>query len=54
MPNKKPLRIVTFNYMPLFYEMLADYIFRTKNQHVLAITTPGTKVRATPTYLGRR
>ncbi|SJM90810.1 methionyl-tRNA formyltransferase [Crenothrix polyspora] len=51
MQAKKPLRIVTFNYIPMFYEFLADYIFQTHNQHVLAITTPGSKLRATPSYI---
>ncbi|MEZ4659515.1 MAG: formyltransferase family protein [Caldilineaceae bacterium] len=48
----KPLRIVTFNFLPIAYDLLTNWIHATGNQHVLAVTTPGPKSRPTPSYKG--
>jgi methionyl-tRNA formyltransferase len=51
MPNK-PLRIVTFNFLPLAYDFVVDWIHEKGHKHVLAVTTPGPKTRPTPQYIG--
>lgn len=48
--KKKPLRIITFNYLPVAYNLLTAWIRETGNKHVLAVTTPGPKSRPTPMY----
>lgn len=48
----KSLRIVTFNFLPIAYDLLTNWIRTTGNQHVLAVTTPGPKSRPTPSYKG--
>lgn len=50
--KRKPLRVVTFNYLPVAYNLLAAWIGEAGHKHVLAVTTPGPKSRPTPTYKG--
>ena len=47
----KPLRIVTFNFLPIGFRLLTNWIHENGHQHVLAITTPGPKSRPTPAYI---
>ena len=47
--NKK-LRVVTFNYLPTAYKFVTDWIHENGHEHVLAVTSPGIKTRATPAY----
>jgi hypothetical protein len=44
------LRIITFNFSPIAYRLLAKWIHETNNEHVLTVTTPGPKSRPTPAY----
>ncbi len=48
--NSKKLRVVTFNYLPSAYKFVTDWIHENGHDHVLAVTSPGIKTRATPAY----
>lgn len=48
--NGKKLRVVTFNYLPSAYKFVTDWIQGNGHEHVLAVTSPGIKTRATPGY----
>jgi methionyl-tRNA formyltransferase len=48
--NSKKLRVVTFNYLPSAYKFVTDWIHENGHEHVLAVTSPGIKTRATPSY----
>jgi methionyl-tRNA formyltransferase len=47
-----PLRIITFNFLPLAYDFVVEWIHDNGHKHVLAVTTPGPTVRPTPQYIG--
>lgn len=47
----KALRIVTFNFLPLGYDLLTNWIQEQGHRHVLAVTTPGPTSRPTPSYI---
>lgn len=47
----KPLRIVTFNFLPIGYQLLTKWIHEAGHRHILAVTTPGPKSRPTPSYI---
>lgn len=47
---KRKLRVVTLNYLPSAYIFLSDWIRENGHEHVLAVTSPGIKTRATPSY----
>ena len=49
-PPSKKLRVVTLNYLPSAYKFVTDWIHENGHQHVLAVTSPGIKTRATPSY----
>lgn len=46
----KKLRVVTLNYLPSAYKFVTDWINENGHEHVLAVTSPGIKTRATPAY----
>lgn len=46
----RKLRVVTFNYLPSAYKFVTDWIHENGHEHVLAVTSPGIKTRATPAY----
>ena len=48
--NHKKLRVVTFNYLPSAYKFATDWIQENGHEHILAVTSPGIKTRATPAY----
>ncbi len=48
--GSKKLRVVTFNYLPSAYKFVTDWIHENGREHVLAVTSPGLKTRATPAY----
>lgn len=48
----KALRIVTFNILPVAYQLLTRWINENGHKHILAVTTPGPTTRPTPTYAG--
>lgn len=48
--NRKKLRVVTFNYLPSAYKFAAEWIAENGHEHILAVTSPGIKTRATPAY----
>jgi methionyl-tRNA formyltransferase len=48
--GRKKLRVVTFNYLPSAYKFVTDWIHENGHEHVLAVTSPGIKTRATPAY----
>lgn len=50
--KRKPLRVVTFNFLPVAYNLLTSWIREAGHKHVLAVTTPGPKSRPTPSYKG--
>lgn len=50
--SNEPLRIVTFNILPLAYQLLTRWIHENGHKHVLAVTTPGPTTRPTPVYKG--
>lgn len=50
--STQSLRIVTFNVLPIAYDLLANWIRSTGNHHVLAVTTPGPQSRPMPSYKG--
>jgi methionyl-tRNA formyltransferase len=47
-----PLRIVTFNFLPIAYDLVVQWIHENGHNHILAVTTPGPKSRPTPAYKG--
>ena len=47
-----PLRIVTFNFLPLAYDLVTGWIRQNGHKHILAVTTPGPTTRPTPSYQG--
>ena len=47
---KKKLRVVTFNYLPVPYRLVTDWIKTNGHEHVLAVTTPGPLSKPTPSY----
>jgi methionyl-tRNA formyltransferase len=48
--NSQKLRVVTFNYLPSAYKFATDWIKENGHDHILAVTSPGIKTRATPSY----
>lgn len=48
--NNKKLRVVTLNYLPSAYRLVTEWIAENGHDHVLAVTSPGIKTRATPAY----
>lgn len=48
--NSQKLRVVTFNYLPSAYKFVSDWIQENGHEHILAVTSPGIKTRATPSY----
>jgi len=48
--TNKRLRVVTLNYLPSAYKMATEWIHENGHEHVLAVTSPGIKTRATPAY----
>ena len=48
--NGKKLRVVTLNYLPSAYKFASEWIQGNGHEHVLAVTSPGIKTRATPGY----
>src|SRR5947209_12887830 len=46
------LRIVTFNVLPIAYQMIAQWATQTNNKLLLVVTTPGPSTRRTPSYRG--
>lgn len=47
-----PLRVVTFNFVPVAYDLVTGWIHRHGHKHILAVTTPGPTTRPTPAYRG--
>ncbi|MEZ4863284.1 MAG: formyltransferase family protein [Caldilineaceae bacterium] len=45
-----PLRVVTFNVLPIAFQLVQQWAEQTGNKIVLAVTTPGPSTRRTPTY----
>ena len=50
--NTEPLKVVTFNFLPIAYDLVTQWIHDQGHQHLLAVTTPGPKSRPTPAYKG--
>lgn len=50
--STNPLRIVTFNFLPIAFNLVSQWIQRNGHKHVLAVTTPGPLSRPTPQYKG--
>jgi methionyl-tRNA formyltransferase len=48
--NSQKLKVVTFNYLPSAYKFATDWIRENGHDHILAVTSPGIKTRATPSY----
>lgn len=48
--SSKKLRVVTLNYLPSAYQFVTDWIADNGHEHILAVTSPGIKTRATPSY----
>ena len=48
--NNKKLRVVTLNYLPSAYRLVTEWIAENGHNHILAVTSPGIKTRATPAY----
>lgn len=48
----RPLKIVTFNFLPMAYDLVTGWIRQNGHKHVLAVTTPGPTTRPTPSYQG--
>lgn len=48
--NSKKLRVVTLNYLPSAYKLVTEWIAENEHEHILAVTSPGIKTRATPSY----
>jgi methionyl-tRNA formyltransferase len=49
--SSKPLRIVTFNYLPSAYHFLSEWVHTHGHEHILSVTTPGPLSRLTPSYI---
>lgn len=49
--SNDPLRIITFNYVQVAYDLVVQWIHNNGHKHVLAVTTPGPVSRPTPTYI---
>lgn len=47
-----PLRVVTFNVLPLAYNVVSQWAAKGGHQIALVVTTPGPASRRTPTYQG--
>lgn len=47
-----PLRIITFNVLPVAFDLVSQWIQSNDHNHVLAVTTPGPLSRPTPQYKG--
>jgi methionyl-tRNA formyltransferase len=45
-----PLRIVTFNVLPIAYSLISRWAAQAGHQIVLVVTTPGPSTRRTPSY----
>lgn len=50
--SNTPLKIVTFNFLPMAYDLVTGWIRQNGHKHVLAVTTPGPTTRPTPSYQG--
>jgi methionyl-tRNA formyltransferase len=50
--SNTPLRIVTFNFLPIAFNLASQWIQSNGHKHVLAVTTPGPLSRPTPQYKG--
>ena len=48
--SSQKLRVVTLNYLPSAYQFAAEWIAENGHEHILAVTSPGIKTRATPSY----
>jgi methionyl-tRNA formyltransferase len=48
--HNKKLRVVTLNYLPSAYRLVTEWIAENEHEHILAVTSPGIKTRATPAY----
>lgn len=48
--SSKKLRVVTLNYLPSAYQFVTEWIANNGHEHILAVTSPGIKTRATPSY----
>ena len=48
--STSPLRVVTFNVLPIAFQMVNRWAVETGNKLVLAVTTPGPSTRRTPSY----
>ncbi len=48
--NSRKLRVVTLNYLPSAYRFVTEWIAENGHEHILAVTSPGIKTRATPAY----
>jgi methionyl-tRNA formyltransferase len=46
----KPLRIVTFHFLPIAFQMVSQWIEANGHKLILVVTTPGPKTRPTPSY----
>jgi methionyl-tRNA formyltransferase len=44
------LRVATLNYLPSAFKLCTNWIHENGHEHVLAVTSPGIKTRATPGY----
>jgi methionyl-tRNA formyltransferase len=49
-PHHPPLRVVTFNVYPQAYAIVCQWAEQGGHQIELVVTTPGSKVRQTPSY----
>ncbi len=49
-PQLAPLRVVTFNVLPLAYGVVSQWAAQAGHQIVLVVTTPGPASRRTPSY----
>ena len=50
--SNEPLRIVTFNFLPVAFNLVSQWIQSNGHKHLLAVTTPGPLSRPTPQYKG--
>ena len=46
------MRIITFNILPIAFELVSRWAKAAGHEIVLAVTTPGPKSRLTPSYIG--
>lgn len=49
-PQAQPLRVVTFNVLPVAYSLVTRWAEHGGHQIVLVVTTPGPSTRRTPSY----